>query len=797
MAYQHLRAGDRKSIAVGSGGVGLSTPLTAFSNDRRRSCYIPQNGPVPRLKYEIIDMLCINLEYIGLDFEGIFRLSGESVAVSKLFADLNNPMETFEITDLDVNIIASVLKSYLREQPTPLIPFENFNEFVDAVASVQDEPTQLSNLMNCIDKLPEENKMILKRLLQLLSKVVQLSHINKMTSDNIGVVFGPSLMRSEQIDLASLSKANFPTTIFSVLSKHATEVIKVLPSGTTSFRFFKPPSPMSDNDWRSICVTANTHFFYHNDIILQEGQFNSSLHRILRGRVQQQTTDKFFGASAVGDLFAENSFLGKFVTDTQSISLDNGVQIQKVDYRSINHLLSIQPNLFRKFYWNVAIFLANKYCAKIIEKPADLATLPASRESFLLPQHIVKVTFKDGNYKTFTVSDGTTIIGLVKNILKKCKVSNPEKHNIYECSNEHEKPNKLTDDIVVARLLYNSREINGYGLYFTDSPPSPNLVQIPIKEYPNVTINGKQGFVSIFYHGFTQLYKRLGFEKKRTYNYNEIHFDNLDKFIIMARKKEKVLKIQFTNYEDVNEAYHILKWACTKYNTRNARQSRSRIQQEEFREGNLIARGIVKVTCQSSDQEQLNVNEGEIINILREQTPDFWYGESNGDAGKISKQNVEMVREPEYYKLIVNDGYKTFKNLPTLSDWDTIFANSKQLKFTKDQIILPFEDRNQCLYLIQKGTCKIEVQVPPDGAIKVIGLLNELEIFGEQALMTGTAQTQLVAVSDEVLVNCVEALVLNQIIKKEPILAGRFFKLMCVIIDRRTQELIKKQLTEW
>ena len=60
--------------------------------------------------------------------------------------------------------------------------------------------TRLGTLLN---KLPEENQIILKYLCAFLARVVEFSSVNKMSRENLGIVFGPNLIRSRNADGAN------------------------------------------------------------------------------------------------------------------------------------------------------------------------------------------------------------------------------------------------------------------------------------------------------------------------------------------------------------------------------------------------------------------------------------------------------------------------------------------------------------------------------------------------------------------------------------------------------------------
>lgn len=51
-----------------------------------------------------------------------------------------------------------------------------------------------------VKKLPDANRLVLVKLLNLLGMIVGMSEVNKMTASNISIVFGPNLIRSATVD---------------------------------------------------------------------------------------------------------------------------------------------------------------------------------------------------------------------------------------------------------------------------------------------------------------------------------------------------------------------------------------------------------------------------------------------------------------------------------------------------------------------------------------------------------------------------------------------------------------------
>lgn len=156
-------------------------------------------GEVPTLVTLSIDWLLEN----AIDSEGLFRVSGAFHEVqqtkSKMLQgkyvnldELNNP-----------NLVAGVLKMFLVEMPDPLLTFDLYDDFIDAQL-IKNVEQRLSSISSVISNLPKANREILKRLAFLLSKINENSKQNKMTSNNLSIVFAPTLLRCRDNDLIKL-----------------------------------------------------------------------------------------------------------------------------------------------------------------------------------------------------------------------------------------------------------------------------------------------------------------------------------------------------------------------------------------------------------------------------------------------------------------------------------------------------------------------------------------------------------------------------------------------------------------
>lgn len=94
----------------------------------------------------------------------------------------------------DVNVISSLIKSFFRKLPDPLITAELYSSLIEA-SKMEPDAVRLNAIKRLTDELPEPHYSTLRFLICHLTKVAKKSSINKMEARNLAIVFGPTLIR--------------------------------------------------------------------------------------------------------------------------------------------------------------------------------------------------------------------------------------------------------------------------------------------------------------------------------------------------------------------------------------------------------------------------------------------------------------------------------------------------------------------------------------------------------------------------------------------------------------------------
>lgn len=87
--------------------------------------------------------------------------------------------------------MANFIKRFFDRLPIPLFPFDLYKHLVQQTA-----PTTAQVLV-LVGTLPVVNQQCLAFLITLLKRVESLKQMNKMTSYNLSVILGPSLIRPQ------------------------------------------------------------------------------------------------------------------------------------------------------------------------------------------------------------------------------------------------------------------------------------------------------------------------------------------------------------------------------------------------------------------------------------------------------------------------------------------------------------------------------------------------------------------------------------------------------------------------
>eukprot|EP00730_Choanoeca_flexa_P019844 TRINITY_DN9706_c0_g1_i1.p1 TRINITY_DN9706_c0_g1~~TRINITY_DN9706_c0_g1_i1.p1 ORF type:complete len:554 (+),score=124.09 TRINITY_DN9706_c0_g1_i1:110-1771(+) len=131
----------------------------------------------------------------GLEQQGVYRLSGRKKEMERLKQLFNEQGDVDLAIELpnggsdDVNTAASLLKLYFRELPSPMLTDQLIEDFTKVAHGSQD----LQQLQQLLNSIPQPHYMTLGWVVKHLVEVIRNANVNKMSIDNIMIVFIPTL----------------------------------------------------------------------------------------------------------------------------------------------------------------------------------------------------------------------------------------------------------------------------------------------------------------------------------------------------------------------------------------------------------------------------------------------------------------------------------------------------------------------------------------------------------------------------------------------------------------------------
>ncbi|CAL8380466.1 unnamed protein product [Boreogadus saida] len=139
------------------------------------------------------------VERRGLQTDGIYRVSGNLAVIQKLRFMVNHE-EKLNLDQSeweDIHVITGALKLFFRELPEPLVPYGFYTDIMETV-KMSDYCDKVDRLKCLVLNIPPPSHDTLHFIFSHLQRVLEQSDANRMTTQNIAIVFGPTLMRPER-----------------------------------------------------------------------------------------------------------------------------------------------------------------------------------------------------------------------------------------------------------------------------------------------------------------------------------------------------------------------------------------------------------------------------------------------------------------------------------------------------------------------------------------------------------------------------------------------------------------------
>jgi hypothetical protein len=208
---------------------------------------------IPSYIHQLLTALDCNDAF---EASGLFRISASSNLLNALIDKANRGIK-FDLSELDHYVISCLLKQFFRSLKEPVIPFQ----FYDQLVACNQHEDPVPSLREVIFKLPDVNRELLKRLMQLLVKVAAKCDVNKMTTANLGIVIGPNLAR-ESPETDPIAEIALSATLGPLVEKMLIHYDEIFP---------KDPPPKFARALPKSALVSRSHSTSH--VISMDGAF--------------------------------------------------------------------------------------------------------------------------------------------------------------------------------------------------------------------------------------------------------------------------------------------------------------------------------------------------------------------------------------------------------------------------------------------------------------------------------------------------------------------------------------------
>ncbi|KAL6470414.1 hypothetical protein MHYP_G00215330 [Metynnis hypsauchen] len=183
--------------------------------------------------FNVIKKFIYAVETRGIDEQGLYRIVGVNSRVQKLLSLTMDP-KTFADVELDsseweIKTITSAIKHYLRMLPAPLMTYQYQRSFIKA-AKLDNPEARVAEIHSIVHRLPEKNRQMLELLMKHLANVASHHQQNLMTVANLGVVFGPTLLRPQEETVAAIMDIKFQNIVVEILIENHEMIFKDMPA---------------------------------------------------------------------------------------------------------------------------------------------------------------------------------------------------------------------------------------------------------------------------------------------------------------------------------------------------------------------------------------------------------------------------------------------------------------------------------------------------------------------------------------------------------------------------------------
>uniref|UniRef100_A0A3Q0RNC2 Rho GTPase-activating protein 26 n=1 Tax=Amphilophus citrinellus TaxID=61819 RepID=A0A3Q0RNC2_AMPCI len=260
--------------------------MQALSEEDRRLWMEAMDGREPVglaqldvIGFNVMKKFIYAVETRGIDEQGLYRIAGVNSKVQKLLSLAMDPKTCADVElespEWEIKTITSAIKHYLRMLPAPLMTYQYQRSFIKA-AKMDNPEARVTEIHVLVHRLPEKNRQMLEMLMKHLARVASHHQQNLMTVANLGVVFGPTLLRPQEETVAAIMDIKFQNIVVEILIEHHERIFRDMPNSASSNTQLNMPRRRSTDSKTPSCSERPLTLF-HTPTHSQKGEKRNSV----------------------------------------------------------------------------------------------------------------------------------------------------------------------------------------------------------------------------------------------------------------------------------------------------------------------------------------------------------------------------------------------------------------------------------------------------------------------------------------------------------------------------------------
>eukprot|EP00730_Choanoeca_flexa_P004009 TRINITY_DN11570_c0_g1_i1.p1 TRINITY_DN11570_c0_g1~~TRINITY_DN11570_c0_g1_i1.p1 ORF type:complete len:1005 (+),score=185.77 TRINITY_DN11570_c0_g1_i1:50-3064(+) len=228
-----------------------SFSMKVFRSARKAKTFGVSLNGLPTMSASLIPSILARIakyleEQGGFESEGIFRVAGSKKAIDMLKARIDEcPDLKFEqFKEVDVNVVAGLMKAFFRDLPQALVDIDQRQRLVlmrnaiqTAIANgneAEEIEQHVTQFRDKIHELPSSNLAVLAYTMRFLNRLAQHAQATKMNIHNLALIFSQIIFRDEaKIDMSrSFNFATESSSLVEFLIRHCEAIF-----GQEAFKF--------------------------------------------------------------------------------------------------------------------------------------------------------------------------------------------------------------------------------------------------------------------------------------------------------------------------------------------------------------------------------------------------------------------------------------------------------------------------------------------------------------------------------------------------------------------------------